>query len=196
MQHNSGKLKQTNKSHKGIVTSKRAQKRALGPGKTAGKQNRKSDGSINSEISNGSVSTSNRMNRINRGQQLQKKKRDIVLLQKRVGSQRGPPKIVAIIPLSELVSTSNLVESCIKEGTVTSNSLSYGTSSSCNENTTNNSSCTNVYYNQYKAHVTYITSELNVMSVLDVAKMADVIILVVDASKNEIISDLGVFVYL
>ena len=174
MQHNSGKLKQTNKSHKGIVTSKRAQKRALGPGKVASHRDKRS-GSVTSNTS-GSVSTANRLNRINQGQQLKKKKRDNVLLQKRVGSYRGPPKIVAIIPLSESIDPNELLNSCLKDGTVT------------NGTTGSNSS---VYFAQFKAHVTFISAELDVMSVLDAAKLADIIILVVDAGSEELISDMG-----
>ena len=175
MQHNSGKLKQTNKSHKGIVTSKRAQKRALGPGKVASHRDRRH--SVTSDAS-GSVATSNRLNRINRGQQIKKQKRDNVLLQKRVGSQRGPPKIVAIIPLSEYVNPNDLLQSCLKEGTVSATTGDVGANSS-------------VYYSQFKAHVTFITADLDVMSVLDVAKVADIIIVIVDANADELISDAG-----
>jgi len=174
MQHNSGKLKQTNKSHKGIVTSKRAVKRALGPGKTANNKSKK-NGSINSDVS-GSVSTSNRLNRINRGQQIKKTKRNNIFLQKRIGSSHGPPKIVAIIPLSESVSPHDLLAACLNEGEVTS---------------TNVGSSSNAFYSQFKAHVTYITTELDVMSVLDVTKVADIVLLLVDASSDELISDLG-----
>lgn len=174
MQHNSGKLKQTNKSHKGIVTSKRAQKRALGPGKVASRSNKKS-GSVTSDAS-GSVSTSNRLNRINQSQQLRKKKRDNVLLQKRVGSYRGPPKIVAIIPLSSEINPQNLLEECLREGTTTTSDAGHNSS---------------VYYSQFKAHVTFITAKLDVMSVLDAAKLADIIILAIDAESEEIISDMG-----
>lgn len=174
MQHNSGKLKQTNKSHKGIVTSKRAVKRALGPGKVSNSKGKK-NGSINSDVS-GSVSTSNRLNRINRGQQIKKTKRNNIFLQKRIGSSHGPPKIVAIIPLSESVSPYDLLEACLKEGEITS---------------TNVGSSSNAFYSQFKAHVTYITTELDVMSVLDVSKVADIVLLLVDASSDELISDLG-----
>ena len=173
MQHNSGKLKQTNKSHKGIVTSKRAQKRALGPGKVASIKNRR-NGSVTSDASS-LASTSNRQNRINQSQQLKKKKRDTVLLMKRVGSQRGPPKIVAIIPLSEHVNPQDLMNGCLREGTASSN---IGSNSS-------------VYFSQFKAHITFITAELDVMSVLDAAKVADIIILVGDAGADELISDMG-----
>lgn len=173
MQHNSGKLKQTNKSHKGIVTSKRAQKRALGPGKVASIKNRR-NGSVTSDASS-LASTSNRQNRINQSQQLKKKKRDTVLLMKRVGSQRGPPKIVAIIPLSEHVNPQDLMNGCLREGTTSSN---IGSNSS-------------VYFSQFKAHITFITAELDVMSVLDAAKVADIIILVGDAGADELISDMG-----
>lgn len=174
MQHNSGKLKQTNKSHKGIVTSKRAQKRALGPGKVASIKNKR-HGSVTSDATNRSDSTSNRLNRINQSQQLKKKKRDTVLLMKRVGSQRGPPKIVAIIPLSEHVNPQDLMNSCLREGTTSSN---IGSNSS-------------VYFSQFKAHITFITADLDVMSVLDAAKVADIIILVGDAGSDELISDMG-----
>ena len=176
MQHNSGKLKQTNKSHKGIVTSKRAQKRALGPGKVASHRDKR-NGSVTSDAS-GSVSTSNRLNRINRGQQIKKQKRDNVLLQKRVGSYRGPPKIVAIIPLSEYVNSQDLLQSCLREGTLPAANGNAGPNSS-------------VYYSQFKAHVTFITAELDVMSVLDAAKVADIIIFVMDAGADELISDAG-----
>ena len=176
MQHNSGKLKQTNKSHKGIVTSKRAQKRALGPGKVASHRDKR-NGSVTSDVS-GSVSTANRLNRLNRGHQIKKQKRDNVLLQKRVGSYRGPPKIVAIIPLSEYVNTLDLLQSCLREGTVPASNANAGANSS-------------TYYSQFKAHVTFITAELDVMSVLDAAKVADIILLVVDAGADELISDAG-----
>ena len=176
MQHNSGKLKQTNKSHKGIVTSKRAQKRALGPGKVASHRDKR-NGSVTSDTS-GSVSTANRLNRLNRGQQIKKQKRDNVLLQKRVGSSRGPPKIVAIIPLSEYVNSLDLLHSCLREGTAPASNAHAGSNSS-------------TYYTQFKAHVTFITAELDVMSVLDAAKVADIILLVVDANADELISDAG-----
>jgi len=44
-------------------------------------------------------------NRLNRNRQLQKQKREEVLAKKRLGSKRGPPKIVAIIPLSPTAQT-------------------------------------------------------------------------------------------
>ena len=105
---------------------KRTNKQFKGPSK--GKQDRKNRGKVDAtsaphshaaiKHATASNPTLAKQTRINRGKQLQHNKRVELLQQKRVGSGRGPPRIVALIPLSASINTA-AVQRLIEEGGAT-----------------------------------------------------------------------------
>jgi len=93
-------------------------------GKSKGKQERSNRGKIEGSSSSSSsfsslVSSSvqrlssipeNRQARLNRSKQLQRQKRQELLLNKRVGARAGPPRLIALIPLSARTEVSWILE--------------------------------------------------------------------------------------
>lgn len=164
-EHKSGKLKQTNKKHKG-ATSKRAQKGGFGPGKVSSRKGKKSSSS--------DLIKDSRANRLNKAKQLQKAKRDEIWLQQRVGSSDGPPKVVGIIPLSAGVNVYSVLQECLREASWTSarsGELDHA--------------LVNALYMKYKSRCSFILADHTLASALDVVRVADIVILVVDGGQSQ-----------
>ena len=180
--HTPGALKQSNKKHKGSTSSKRAQKRSLGAGKVssaaiaAARTATAGGGSVGGgERSAGRKglkskdhAQDSRLNRVNRNQQLRKQKRADTLLQKRLGSNDGPPKIVGIVSLSRRSATN-------------SDAVLEGLLSDSNWHQTSAGNVTHALFSKHKARFTFIKAngEGDLMSALDIAKVADIVVLVV-----------------
>jgi pre-rRNA-processing protein TSR1 len=170
--HSSGKLKQSNKIHKGSEKSKRAQKRALGPGKVAGPGNNPGKGANTNE----STAKTNRLNRINKERQLRKQKREVVILQKRLGSESGPPKVIAIVPLAHTVDVQSLLEAFVAEA---STAPVHGSTS-----TPSDARVHHVNFARYKTQVSFVVANFDMASVLDTLKVADLALFIVDVKAT------------
>ena len=171
----SSKLKQSNKTHKASAKSKRAQKRALGPGKvencTVSQPGKRSN-------AHESVSKANRLNRINKDQQLKKQKREAVILQKRLGSHAGPPKVIAVVPLSHTIDVQGLLDAFTQEA------LSSATTSTAKISASTDPRVQTLNFVRYKSQVTFVQADFEMFSVLDAVKVADVVLFVVDAQQS------------
>lgn len=113
--HRSGPLKQKNKKHKtGRHDSKTSLTKKLG-----GKIERVGSMKASSNTNN-AVAANQKAQRMQRQKQLRQNKREDLLLQKRFGSgsSLGPPKIIAVIALSDLANLGEVKQS-IFEGVST-----------------------------------------------------------------------------
>ena len=175
--HTPGSLKQSNKKHKGSLSSKRAQKRSLGAGKvssaaiaavrstTAGgggggeKKEKRGPKSQN-------LVQDARASRVNRNQQMRKQKRADCMLQKRLGSNDGPPKIIGIVSLSKRATESDQVLQGLLDVATWHQSFP--------------GNVTHALYSKHKARFTFIKAngEGDLQSALDIAKVADIIVFV------------------
>ena len=118
--HRAGKLKQANKKHKARrhLASKRAVKREEG-----GKVNL---GGGNASVASSSTSTHRtgnkqkttekdlKQDRLNRARQAKEQKRQDLFLQRRIGSADGPPRVVALLPLSAFCDTAAVRDALLK----------------------------------------------------------------------------------
>ena len=170
----SSRLKQSNKTHKASAKSKRAQKRALGPGKV---ENSTVSQPGKGSNANESVSKANRLNRINKEQQLKKQKREAIVLQKRLGSHAGPPKIIAVVPLAHTIDVQSLLDAFTQEA------LSAATASTAINSSSTDPRVQTLNFVRYKSQVTFVQADFEMFSVLDAVKVADVVLFVVDAQQ-------------
>ena len=152
---------------------KRANKQFKGPSK--GKQDRKNRGKVDSTPSphahtaikhaTASNPTLAKQTRINRGKQLQLNRRAEVMQQKRVGSGRGPPRIVALIPLSASINTAAL-QRLIEEGGAT-HAAEYGAGGLLRE--------VSWLHGGKERRVVVYNTPREQHAMLDIAKVADII---------------------
>lgn len=174
--HKAGALKQSNKQHKGL-NSKRALKRSFGPGKV---EARKSTGTGKKLPTKGNDGVDARAKRMDRNQQIKKKKNADVLQQKRLGSANGPPKIIGVVCLSRLANEDDALEMVRSEGSWSSSSSAEGAGGSV----------MHVVYAKHKARCTFMTAKCeNIEAVLEVGRVADVIVFVVCASSGGSLSE-------
>lgn len=181
--HTPGALKQSNKKHKGSTSSKRAQKRSLGAGKVSSaaiaavRTATAGGGSVGGGAERNAGrkgpkskdhAQDSRLNRVNRNQQLRKQKRADTMLQKRLGSNDGPPKIVGIVSLSRRSATN---ADAVLEGLLSDSSWHQSSAGNV----------THALFSKHKARFTFIKAngEGDLLSALDIAKVADIIVLVV-----------------
>jgi pre-rRNA-processing protein TSR1 len=185
-QHKAGKLKQVNKKHKN-GGSKRAIKRAFGAGRVEGAAGNGKKGAVAADLAKNS-----RLNRANHSQQIMKNKRDQLWLQKRIGSSSGPPKVVALIPLSYSAKPYNCLATLISEA-----SWSSITSAELQEQMkTGVVPMVHTQYNQFKARFSFIQAKMDIISALDAAKVADIVVFLVDGKslndgRSELITPVG-----
>lgn len=182
--HTPGALKQSNKKHKGSEKSKRAQKRSLGAGKVSSKEDRgigqlgKDGRKQKAKAPRASVKFApqdSKRARHAREEQIRQQKRFDLRLQKRIGSLDGPPKVIGIIPLSEFISTEDVLMACLADASWSSHSFpSQSTSMASSKPLTYAS------YSKHKGRCIYLQSSRDLLSILDVAKTADVIIFATD----------------
>jgi hypothetical protein len=166
--HQSGKLKQTNKKHKGR-TSKRFQKESFGAGKVASRK-----GATTSNYARDLVRES-RNNRLNKTKQIQKSKRGEIWLQQRIGASDGPPKVVGIVPLSADTNVFSVLQECLREA-----SWSDG-----KPGVTGSHHIVNALYLKYKARCSFVLADTSLSSALDVVRVADILVLVVDGGSSQ-----------
>ena len=109
--HHRSNMKRANKPFKGASKGKQDRKNR---GKTDTTPSTSAHTHAAIKHATASNPTLAKQTRINRGKQLQQNRRVEVLQQKRVGSSRGPPRIIALIPLSASVDTA-AVQRAIEE---------------------------------------------------------------------------------
>jgi pre-rRNA-processing protein TSR1 len=112
--------------------------------------------------------------RLNTAKQIQKNKKDAVMLAKRLGTDQGPPKVVALIPLSKrvnLVEPLNLIQSACED-----DSLVAPTNSRLRLLRSN--------ITRPKQRLIVYAAPRTVDSVLDIAKVADILLFVVAPNEE------------
>jgi pre-rRNA-processing protein TSR1 len=169
--HVAGKLKQTNKKHKAGVASNRAQNRQAGAGKVAGRDrpagiSKSGAGLTVKQIEQLSESKSNR---INQKHQLKKKKMEDTWLSRRVGTVHGPPKVVAVVPLSHLADAGSCVSACVQAA---------GWSKEAAPGVIHAS------FQGGKARLCFLPCALDMTAALEAAKCADIVVFVVSACSE------------
>jgi pre-rRNA-processing protein TSR1 len=165
--HRAGSLKQSNKAYK----SKHASKGSI---------KRKNKGRVDASLPKGNSLKQHSMSgehmskqqRRSRSDQLRKQKKAAVLHQKRIG-QDGAPKIVAFLSLSEVADVSTIRELLIK-------------GQSGNEGVTVPASHIPFTFklDTFKQRISVFEVQREIRTVLDAAKVADIIVLVVDAETG------------
>jgi hypothetical protein len=170
--HNSGSLKQQNKKHKEV--GKRAQQRGLGAGKVAQKKASGGGGSVNTLGTLGQVKgPGSKASRLNRATQQRKQKKDEITIQRRLGSASGPPKIVAMLALSDSADSKRLLAALLGEATASSKF---------------NASSSTIYahYSDLKGRFCFLDSpdHRELGPLLETGMLSDVIVLVVDVSAG------------
>ena len=116
----------------------------------------------------------NRKNRLNKAKQLQKSKRNEIWLQQRIGASDGPPKVVGIVPLSAETNVFSVLQECLREASWTDQSGDL-----------ESNHLVNALYLKYKARCSFIVADNSLSSALDVGRVADIVILVVDGGTSQ-----------
>eukprot|EP01117_Protostelium_nocturnum_P006169 TRINITY_DN2222_c0_g2_i1.p1 TRINITY_DN2222_c0_g2~~TRINITY_DN2222_c0_g2_i1.p1 ORF type:complete len:903 (-),score=390.56 TRINITY_DN2222_c0_g2_i1:46-2754(-) len=159
-QHRPGKLKQSNKEHKS------------GRHETRGAIKRKADGKL-SAVSRTSVKdrTLSKDDRKIRNKQLAQQKREASVESKRLGNSQAPPKIVGVVSLAESVDTQKIWE--LLSGSSDSHHVS-------------NTKCVTARYPAWRQRFTLLkTDPADLNSVLDAAKVADLLLLVIPTTGTD-----------
>ncbi|UIZ26939.1 hypothetical protein KXD40_002155 [Peronospora effusa] len=167
--HRSGPLKQKNKKHKtGRHESKTLLARRRG-GKVEGR--RVSACSSGSSLSSMGL-TGQKAARLQRQKQLRGNKREEMLLQRRfgLGSALGPPKIVALVGLSDQANLIEVRQSILEDASTVEESQLQDVAGLKN--------CTIGVFNQHKQKLCVVDCGCNLLVALDAAKVADVIVFV------------------
>ncbi|CAM9996810.1 unnamed protein product [Phaeothamnion confervicola] len=161
--HRASSLKQQNKKHKTGVTTKRSVKsRVAGRVERTGGPKSSADDAVRDA----------RVNRLNHAKQLRDQKRGALWLQKRIGTNAGPPKVVLWVGLSPLADV-RAAQAVIREQC--SSHVQHGT----------DVDMTTVVIAQQKQRFTFISPERSVLAVLEFAKVADIVVLVLPVQGGE-----------
>lgn len=151
--HRPGSLRQENKKHKGIGhQSKRGTKSSLGAGRVGSQRSGPKC----------KTSVSSKQDRANHVVQTRKKKREELWLQNRLGSDDGPPKVCVWVPLSPLAHPEMIEKSVLN---------------SCATNPTAGLRGTTAAFRDFKRRLTFVTPRRDLFSVLEAAKVADLLLL-------------------
>lgn len=163
--HRPGSLRQENKKHKGNGhQSKRASKSALGAGRVpSGRACPKSGVKRAAE--------GRKQNRANHAMQMRKKKREETWLRKRLGSDDGPPKLCAWVSLSAIANP-DVIQQRMLDGCARSSEPSTGFG------------MVSAAFKQFKQRMTLLTPDRNVVSVLEFAKVADLLLVVLPVEQG------------
>ncbi|CAI5746524.1 unnamed protein product [Peronospora destructor] len=175
--HRSGPLKQKNKKHKtGRHESKTLLARRMG-GKMEGR--RVSVCSSGSSISSMGLS-GQKAARLQRQKQLRGNKREEMMLQRRfgLGSALGPPKIVALVGLSDQANLIEVRQSILKDASTVEESQSQSQEVAGLKN------CTIGVFNQHKQKLCVVDCGCNLLVALDAAKVADVVVFVLSMQNG------------
>ncbi|CEG47903.1 pre-rrna-processing protein tsr1 [Plasmopara halstedii] len=172
--HRSGPLKQKNKKHKtGRHESKTLLTRRLGGKVESRRASVRSNGS-----SIGSMSLSGqKVARLQRQKHMRDNKREEVLLQRRfgLGGAFGPPKIIALVALSDLANLSEVQES-ILDGAATVEEP--------DQDGIRLKNCTVGIFSQHKQKLCVINCGCNLLVALDAAKVADIVVFVLSVHNG------------
>ncbi|KUF79469.1 Pre-rRNA-processing protein TSR1 [Phytophthora nicotianae] len=172
--HRSGPLKQKNKKHKtGRHDSKTLLARRSG-GKVEGR--RSSVRSTGSSI--GSMSLSGqKAARLQRQKHLRDNKREELLLQRRfgLGGALGPPKIVALVALSDLANLADVQQSILEGASSVEEPA---------QDAIGLKNCTVGVFSQHKQKLCVIDCGCNLLVTLDAAKVADVVVFVLSVHNG------------
>lgn len=171
--HRPGALRQENKKHKGNGhQSKRAQKSVLGAGRVE---------SVRAGPK-GTVRTAaegRKQDRANHAVQMRKKKREEVWLQKRLGSNDGPPKVCAWVSLSAAADAGAIQKALLE-------------SCALSTEATTAAGMVTAAFKLFKQRMTFLTPDRDLKSVIELAKVADLLLVVlpvqhgVDAAVDEV----------
>lgn len=168
--HKPGALKQPNKKHKATSTSKRSVKRSfgngrvdLGEGKVGGKKALKPHKVDNKNARN---------DRVNRNTQIRKIKNQTASEAQRIGTLRGPPKVVGLISLSRLADVYDCLAELTKEAAW--------------KETYSETGVTYAYYEAHKSRCAYLLAKdiQDVQEAVEIAKIADVVAFVVNVADG------------
>lgn len=162
--HRPGSFRQDNKKHKNN-RSKRATKSALGAGRVA------SD-ILGHKVGVKRSAETGKQNRANHANQMRKKKREQVRLQRRVGSESGPPKLCVWLSLSAAADLQ-----AVQQGILS-------TAARCGEASTGVGMVT-AAFSQFKQRLTFLTPQRHLLSVLEYAKVADLLLIVLPVAHGE-----------
>ncbi|POM77564.1 Pre-rRNA-processing protein TSR1 [Phytophthora palmivora] len=172
--HRSGPLKQKNKKHKtGRHESKTLLARRSG-GKVEGR--RSSVRSTGSSI--GSMSLSGqKAARLQRQKHLRDNKREELLLQRRfgLGGALGPPKIVALVALSDQADLAQVQQSILESASNVEEPA---------QDVVGLKNCTVGVFSQHKQKLCVIDCGCNLLVALDAAKVADVVVFVLSVHNG------------
>lgn len=165
--HRPGSLRQENKKHKGNAghQSKRASKSAKGAGRVANDR----QGGPKAGVKQ--AAEARKLNRANHTVQMRKKKREEIWLKKRLGSDAGPPKLCVWVTLSALATPGTIqqgvLDQCVRRGEP---STGVGMVSAA--------------FNQFKQRVTFVTPGRDLAAVLEFAKVADLLLVVLPVQQG------------
>jgi hypothetical protein len=106
--------------------------------------------------------------------QHRKKKMEEMWLQKRLGTSHGPPKIVAIVPLSHDVNVDNMLRSILREAS----------SSNAGPEGSPLPAVVSAAFMNGKTKLTFLRTEMDILPALDVARIADVVLFAVAARSG------------
>lgn len=165
--HRPGSLRQENKKHKGSAghQSKRAAKSALGAGRVVG-------GPKAGVKRAGGQTEAGKQQRANHTVQMRKKKREEIWLQKRLGSDAGPPKLCVWVSLAASATPASIQQGVLNECARSSGEPSTGVG------------MVSAAFNQFKQRVTFVTPGRDLSAVLEFAKVADLLLLVLPVQEG------------
>ncbi|CAM9156492.1 unnamed protein product [Ectocarpus sp. 4 AP-2014] len=165
--HRAGSLRQENKKHKGNAghQSKRASKSALGAGRVANER-----GGPKAGVKR--AAEARKQNRANHTVQMRKKKREEIWLQKRLGSEAGPPKLCVWVSLSTIATPTTIQQGVLDQCARTTGDPSTGVG------------MVSAAFHQFKQRVTFLTPGRDLAAVLEFAKVADLLLVVLPVQQG------------
>ncbi|CAM9722015.1 unnamed protein product [Scytosiphon promiscuus] len=165
--HRPGSLRQENKKHKGHAghQSKRASKSALGAGRVANERGGPKGGVKQ-------AADARKQNRANHAVQMRKKKREEIWLQKRLGSDAGPPKLCVWVSLSATAAPDAIQQGVLDQCARSSGEPATGVG------------VVSAAFNQFKQRVTFLNPGRDLAAVLEFAKIADLLLVVLPVEQG------------
>ncbi|CAH0477839.1 unnamed protein product [Peronospora belbahrii] len=173
--HRAGPLKQKNKKHK----AGRHESKTLLAKRTGGKVEGRRISVRSTGSSIGSMSLSGqKAARVQRQKQLRGNKREEILLQRRfgLGSALGPPKIVALVGLSDQANLVEVQQSILESASSVEEPQS--------QDIVRLNNCTIGVYSQHKQKICIVDCGCNLLVALDAAKVADVVVFVLSVHNG------------
>lgn len=163
--HRPGSLRQKNKKHKiHGHQGKRSAKMALGAGRV--ESTRAGPKSLS-----GKSLEARKTNRVNHAMQVRKQKREQAWLQKRLGSDEGPPKLCVWVPLSGAADP-KLIEQAVLE------------KSSHSTNPSSGVRMVTAAFGKFKRRMTFVSPGRDLASLLEFMKVADIVLLVLPVNHG------------